>query len=716
MRQLSRCAYTLGFIGMSCISAYSFRSFRVNSPAISVMLNSKGQITSVLIGPRKAKRRVMGETYLQGCSIEGHVKASKLDNGGWRFQKRLLCQGKESHELLLVEDFSPTTESIRWQIQLEGGSPPWSTAIETRLKWFDVKRAKFWTTWGDDSPATAGANAGLIISERTPRKMNLVDYFEPRWRDPLVPRPFRDIELWYGGHPYLEGGFSIPIATVVEGDNDTGMSLALSPRDTIIDLRLTTNPDGLITFSRFYNRLGSGKPVRFSMDLVGHQADWRPALGWMVKNYPEYFDPHGDQIRKMYGLGAYSGYQGLLDQGKLHKMDFKVNWNAHFDFPYMGMDLPPVKKGVSWTSLKGQRTSVPMMNDYCSNMAKMGFRVLSYFGVTEFGDRSVWNFTPAPMAPDTPDLWKSPNEFLYTKLADGILYFSDGKPIRAWSGIEMDPSGPDYQDYLLAQAKAIRDELPACSGIAIDEMYDLARFNHRADDGVTWINGHAVRALTVSWKSLMAKLGPLMQQKDKPIFGNTLLKRLDLMKHLDGIFAEHGDQGNDMNLDAFLSVRKPDIEWVFARSRLRLHPNRFLQRFLYMGTFPMVPYPKNDHSIRPDLRVDQFYLDYGPLFRALNQRRWVFVPHVLRVKDGAAKANIFGVPGGYVIPICFGGQAPNATVTVRGVANLKSAVYRFVNPGDREWRNLKPSFGDGQVEIQVPLKRGCAMVRIETRQ
>lgn len=72
-----------------------------------------------------------------------------------------------------------------------------------------------------------------------------------------MPRDFRSIELWYVGHPYLEGGFSIPIATVMENDNDTSMCLALSPRDKIIDLRLTTTPDGLMTFSRFYNRLGA---------------------------------------------------------------------------------------------------------------------------------------------------------------------------------------------------------------------------------------------------------------------------------------------------------------------------------------------------------------------------------------------------------------------------------------------------------------------------
>lgn len=715
MSHLSRSIYTVVFLGVLCLCACSRGQYVVSSPAIRVKLSSDGQITSVDLGPTRTMHHVLGQTVIQGCSIEGQVKGAKLENGGVRFAKHLKCQEDGSHELLLVEEFLPTQDSIRWQIQLEGKGSPWSTAIETRLKWLDLKGAQFWTTWGDDSPETAGANAGLIISERNPTQETWVNFLEHRWRDPLVPRAFRNIELLYGGHPYLEGGFAIPIATVIEKDRDIGMSLALSPRDTVIDLRLETTSDGLITFSRLYNRLGDSNPVRFSMDLIGHQADWRPALGWMVSNYHDYFYPSASHVQEMYGLGAYSGYQGSLDQETLKKMDFKVNWNAHFDFPYIGMYLPPVKKDGLWTTYKKQQTSIRMMNDYCEGMERMGFHVLSYFNFTDIGSDRDWHGHPTAVAPNTPDLWKSAEDFLYSRLGDGILYSSDGKLIKSWDGaIQMDPGAPDWQNYLLGQAKAIRDNLPACSGLAIDEMYDLARFNPRADDGVTWLNGYgARRALTVSWKEIMAKLGPMMHQQDKPIFGNTLLKRLDLVDHLDGIFSEHGDQGNDMNLDAFLSVHKPAIEWVTDPNRFRPDPDSLLQRYLYMGVFPMVPYRENDHSIRPDPWVDKYYLDYGPLFAAMDQRNWVFVPHVLEVKDDIAKADVFEVPHGYAIPIAFGGQAPNAELTLRGLANLETADYKFINPGGEEWIHAKPSFRDNQVEIEVPLKRGCALLRIE---
>lgn len=279
MNQLSRCFYIFILMGLFCNAAYPARQYVVTSPGISVKLSSEGEVTSVALGAGGIKRQVLGQTVIEACTVEGPTEATKLGNGGMRFEKHMTCLDRGSHYLLLVEEFIPTQQSIQWKIQLDGKGPSWTTAIETRLKWLDVQGAQFWTTWGDDSPETAGANEGLIISETNPAQESIVDFFEHRWRDPLVPRAFRNTELWNGGHPYLEGGFAIPIATVIEKDNDIGLSPALSPRDTTIDLNLETTSEGLITFSRFYNRLGGDTSVRFSVDLIGHRADWRPALG-----------------------------------------------------------------------------------------------------------------------------------------------------------------------------------------------------------------------------------------------------------------------------------------------------------------------------------------------------------------------------------------------------------------------------------------------------
>jgi hypothetical protein len=112
----------------------------------------------------------------------------------------------------------------------------------------------------------------------------------------------------------VEGDFiAIPVATAAEPAADAALSLVLSPEDTLLDLSLSTTPGGLVAFHRMRHRLGEGKTVRFAMDLVGHAADWRAALGWMVHRYPQYFDPVNSKANEMAGCGAYSGDESPVD-------------------------------------------------------------------------------------------------------------------------------------------------------------------------------------------------------------------------------------------------------------------------------------------------------------------------------------------------------------------------------------------------------------------
>ena len=62
------------------------------------------------------------------------------------------------------------------------------------------------------------------------------------------------------------------------------------------------------------------------------------------------------------------------------------------------------------------------MADYSHRMREMGFGVLNYFDAAEFGTQII---VPAPAPkrqPNDPDLWKDPNDYLYAKLRDAIIY------------------------------------------------------------------------------------------------------------------------------------------------------------------------------------------------------------------------------------------------------------------------------------------------------
>jgi len=134
-----------------------------------------------------------------------------------------------------------------------------------------------------------------------------------------------------------------------------------------------------------------------------------------------------------------------------------------------------------------------------------------------------------------------------------------------------------------------------------------------------------------------------------------------------------------------------------------------------MGVFPMAPFPQNDHSLLPSEPADRIYMDYGPLFAAMRGRQWVLLPHAISVKDEVAKANLFQVPGGYIIPVVMGGSAPNATVTISGIPEIQAgkAIHcELLYPGDSEWKACEFTKGSNSMTVAVPLQRGCAMVRV----
>ncbi|NLC56081.1 MAG: hypothetical protein GX774_04515 [Armatimonadetes bacterium] len=630
-------------------------------------------------------------TRLAGCVPQGTPVVA--GRGGrvevtWR-----LAREQDGRPCTLVEQFRPGKESIRWEIAVTSDGEPWSTAVETHLSGADPSTTHFWTAWGDPRPVEQVGD----------------------WRDPLQPAPFTDRTLTYGGVDHTRSdAFCLPIATLLERHGDRGLSLVLSPEECTLELTLATTAGGTLAFARRHHRLGGGKTQRFAMDLVAHPADWRAGVGWMARRYPRYFDPPNPRSHAIAGLGAYSSYEGELDAARLMAMGFRVNWKASYDFPYMGMFLPPVADDVEWTNFKRLPTSIRQMRDYARRMRRAGFSVLSYFNVTEFG---AYATDPAPprKAQSEADLWRDANDFLHYHLGEAILRGPDGKPFGSWEGaLVMDPGEPVYQRFLLAQARRHLEKIPDSDGICIDRLDWLRFYNPRRDDGVSWVDGKPARSLLASWESVMGELGPLMHRADKVIYCNPLNRRLDLMRQIDGIYDEMADQPHSLNLCALLGVRRPVMGWIANTGTLGPDPDVTLQRYLHLGVFPTAPFPGNDHTITPDAWAERFYLDYGPLFDALRGRTWVLRPHVVTVTAGQARANLFAVPGGYVLPVTGGGDETRAEVVLNDLPLLPGQEgfrVEVIHPAG-EWRLLKASLREGRLTLTVPLRRGCAVVRL----
>jgi hypothetical protein len=396
------------------------------------------------------------------------------------------------------------------------------------------------------------------------------------------------------------------------------------------------------------------------------------------------------------------------------------------------MFLPPVKSGAEkWRRFGGQETSLDAMANYSAEMRRKGFYVLSYFNVAEFGARVAWPPPPPPKDTKEEDLWKNCDDFLQAKLAAAILRVPDrmkpealaasiypktrvGGYFFTWEdGIVMDCGEKNYQDYLLGQARRHLENISDASGICIDRMDWTRMYNEQHDDGESWMEGRPARSLIWSWHNLMDQLGPLLHAAGKVVFVNNHVKRIDLLRHADGIFDEFCPGTAAMNTTGLLAICKPALGWVGGEGAFGNEPDSVMQKYLYLGIYPMAPFPANDHSLAPSARMDRLYLDYGPLLDSMRGKKWVLAPHAVEVKDAAAKANLFEVPGGYVCPVVLGGEAKAVDVALRNLRNISGkSVAEVLHPGEDQWKAVEAQFRDQALHVTVPLHRGCAMMKV----
>lgn len=660
---------------------------------------------------------------LEGFIPRGKSEVRTLPLNGLEFSSQLAK--KSTGDLVqLVERFTPGEGSIHVEIEIRGMSRPFSVPIITSLSYEKTRNTRVWMPWGD--PRIKG-------SEKINAPLN-------DWRDPLIARDFFSDTLFYGmthyGHHNLNLSFypaqfnliSIPMFTIMEINKNKALSIIVNPEDEILDLDMPVKEEGKIQIRRLYHKISDKNTLRFSFDLITHEAGWRGGLRWMSRNFPEYFNSKVPQADSLSGTAAYSSKDVLLNLEELRKMNFKTNWKASFDFPYMGMFIPPVSKYYKWRNFAGDSISIQGMEDYAAKMRSFGFYVLNYFNVTEFG-ADVQYPLPKPVATKEEDLWKNGDDYLYTKLKDAILPVSvkmnllsnarartkPGGFYFTWeNGIAMDCGEPSYRNFLLDQAKKHIELLPSTSGICIDRLDWLRMYNEERDDGRSWFDGQPARSLIYSWKNLMSELGPMMHNNNKVVFVNNHNKRLDLLKQVDGIFDEFTFMNSPLNLTALLCVNKPALGWTHDSTVIKaVGADNFFQKYLYLGVYPMAPFPGNDHSIAPGEWTNKQYEDYGSLFSVLEGKRWVLEADCIEVKENKAKANLFKTFKGYVIPVVYGNNEQNITLTVRHIPQIERYICKAIYPGSDKEIVLQPVLNPDGLTIQVPLTRNCAMVILQ---
>ena len=721
-------------IPLLCLSpeAAAQNSRTVRSGDIEISVSSNGEITGIRRKSIPWSKHVRGLTILDSSVQVGEARVLETHDRGIQVTRDFAAEGGRIR-LSIVDRFTPENSSIRWDVEIEGGGEPWSTGIGTMMMFSDTAGARFWTTWGNPdqvSPIDPGTNPG-------------------DWHNPFETRPFRNMHLIYGGHFGKGAGYSVPVFSVMYPGERTGIALAMSPGDPLLDLHLVTTSGGEVVQRRNFNRLAAGRTVKFTMYIFLHEPDWRAAVSFMAGKFPAYFYPVAKNAPDICGLGAYSSFEGEIDAGKYRKMGGIVNWKASFDFSYMGMFVPPVPSDTTpWRRFDatsggdpapGQKTytTIAQMARYASRMKALGFSTLNYFNMTEFGGFSEWGRAvayPDPHSAGAEDVWRNPTAFLYDNFPGAIVFgvvddigwhkrsaeqlmqmnvtFLD-RPFWTWGGaIITDVGDPAYARFLLNQARLHVEKFPDAQGIAIDRFDWLNEYNWHADDGKTRVGGRPVRALLNSYREFMPRLARIMHDAGKVIFCNPHMNRLDLMEWIDGVYNEFGHIGHDLNLSSFLTFYKPLICSTPDRETVMKSPDAFFQRHLLMGAFPTAPYPGNDHTIEPDPEVERRYLDYGSMFNLMHGRSWVLMPNVADVARERGLCNVFRTGRRILVPVVMG-TADTVTVHLRhcGELGLSSSLQvETWYPGEEKPVTGRAVVQGDELTLNVPLERGCAFL------
>ena len=184
-----------------------------------------------------ADGRVGGGSALEGFTTVGTVAVESREGGGCEITRRV--EDAKKRVCRVTDRFTPTQSSIRWEMEVVSDAQALDVPLELGLKMEAKPSTRFWTAWVN---GTLWSN-NSVMSKQDDLALKIPD--GTNWCDPLVPMALMDRTWNYGNG---RGSICIPIASVLEPKEDTGLSLVLSPEQPLLLAQLSSNPEGTVLF------------------------------------------------------------------------------------------------------------------------------------------------------------------------------------------------------------------------------------------------------------------------------------------------------------------------------------------------------------------------------------------------------------------------------------------------------------------------------------
>lgn len=503
-------------------------------------------------------------------------------------------------------------------------------------------------------------------------------------------------------------GLAMPAVVLYQPEDDWGLTVLADFTLPIrgFELKLEDRQPA-VAARRVHLRLEPGKPVNVSLILHGHEGDWRPGLGYVVRRFPDFFVVADPRVPNLHGSFVCSGLtppdKTIAEWKRQHVKTVEV----HGTIPFYGQHLPlgdrwtvfaddqwhtlrkaadPQKPAddAPWevvhryvTAKRPPNMSVAQVNDYIRRLHAQGIYAVMYFNPTE-----SWK------------LW------IKEKYPQDLVLNAAGQPTPVWYESYLvcpNPESP-WGKHLLDEFATMMDLHPEADGFFMDQScYDHLDFAH--DDGWSIQNGRTGYRLGWAIGQLSRQCRTMAKARGKFLWWNGPYN-VDIAHFAEGMMAEAGNE-SQVRCIHYLTMGGRACCTLSQKGEITF------QNCAAYGLYPTA-------MSGPLAQLAQRYWPVVELFRG---KRWEFAPRAIDLPPGT-KGNLWRLPDGNVLAsVVTAGRSVdgqefdlNVPVTMRLPDAAEFRAAYFLSPDLLGKRRLTLQREGHVLRVTVPRHRSTSAI------
>ena len=470
-----------------------------------------------------------------------------------------------------------------------------------------------------------------------------------------------------------------------------------------------------------YLGLRDNRTAKTGLLITVQPADWRASLGWVYRQYREYFDP-ADGFDKYDGVFV-SGYPIMADSLSDERLDEIVarrysrgaRWEEqHGHFLRYGLMIPD-ESVESWICESHPRerftNTRAKIAAHAARNQKNGIGTFVYYNTTE----AEWHYAS-------------------DRYPEDIARDENGQTIPAYKGMShpgqracwlmnSDPNGAFGRDLAEQAAEMVRS-YPDIRGFFWDVYGRSYRFDFAHDDGITMINNKpAYYPMFMFLRMMENHISPLLHGSGRYITCNKPTM-IQACKGIDGVMARESTPA-ELNpcwlvAQSYLGLNR---HVMILDGRSWQHPERLFLNclrygFQYSDIQTETEIEIDREVIRQKQKAEKLRRIYAPVIERLRGKKWVFYPrpldlppmtdgNIFRLRDGSVMVTMVSI---WRVLNNIPGTTPDLELTCRLPDAAEFKNFKLIQPDFERTEQIVPVSREGDALTFEISEHGLASV------